>query len=78
MIPTLANSLWLASCLPEHARFHRDTRNAAAAQRTVLLGILRANAATEFGKTHGFASITTPADTSSGSPSVTTPPTCPG
>lgn len=60
MNATFANSLWLASCLPEHARFHRAVRDTAAAQQTVLMRILQANAATIFGHAHRFSSITTP------------------
>jgi len=57
MIYTAANALWLAGCLPEAARFRRATARVRAEQQAVLRGVLRANAATEFGKHYAFASI---------------------
>lgn len=57
MICSVANSLWVAGCLPELARFRRDTKHVRDVQRRVLERILRANAATAFGRQHGFARI---------------------
>jgi hypothetical protein len=57
MIATAANSLWLAGCLSEFARFHRATRHVAEEQRRILLRTLAANTATEFGRQRGFSSI---------------------
>ncbi len=57
MIYTLANSLWLAGCLPESARFHRASRRVADEQAAILRRLLAANAETEFGRGHGFSSI---------------------
>jgi len=57
MIVPLANSLWLAGCLPESAAFRRASRRVAIEQEAILHRLLAANADTEFGKAHGFASI---------------------
>ncbi len=57
MNPTLANSAWLAGCLPALAHFQRATKRIAATQESILRKILRANAGTEFGRTHDFSSI---------------------
>ena len=57
MISTVANSLWLASCVPELARFRRDACQVAHAQRAVLHRILTENAGTEFGSSNGFPAI---------------------
>ena len=54
-----ANSLWLAGCLPEYARFHRATRRVEEEQNAILMRVLAANANTEFGRSHGFSSIRT-------------------
>ena len=57
MICHAANALWLAGCLPESARFRRATARVRAEQAAVLQRIVSANAATEFGERHGFASV---------------------
>jgi hypothetical protein len=57
MIPVAANSLWLAGCLPEYARFHRATKQVAAEQSAILSRLLAANADTQFGRRYGFSSI---------------------
>jgi hypothetical protein len=57
MNPTIANSAWLAGCVPALAHFQRATRHVAGTQESILCRILHANAATEFGRAHGFASI---------------------
>ena len=59
MTATVANALWLAGCLPEHARFRRATRRVRAEQHTVLRRLIEANAETEFGRRHGFGGIRT-------------------
>ncbi len=62
MIPAIANSLWLGSCLPEYRRFRRAARRVAEEQAALLQRIVSVNAGTEFGRTHGFASIRSPRD----------------
>lgn len=52
-----ANGAWLASSLPAALAFHAGLRRAREVQEAVLLRILRRNAATAFGRAHGFASI---------------------
>jgi hypothetical protein len=59
---TAANALWLASCAGEAARFRRATRRVATEQAQVLFRILRANAATAFGRGHAFSGIRTVRD----------------
>lgn len=59
MTATVANALWLAGCLPEHARFRRATRRVRAEQHAVLRRLIEANAETEFGRRHGFGGIRT-------------------
>ena len=54
---TLANAAWYAASLPAYRRFMRATQQVEAVQRTRLGQYLRANAATEFGREHDFASI---------------------
>jgi GH3 auxin-responsive promoter len=60
MIRWAANALWLAGCLPEAGRFRRATARVRAEQQAVLQRVLRANATTEFGDLHAFASIADP------------------
>ena len=62
MIATLANSAWLASCLPEYFRFRRALGQVGAEQRRMLRGILRKNQASAFGRRHGFSAIRTVRD----------------
>ncbi len=57
MICSVANSLWLAGCIPEHARFRRAVSRVEKEQESVLLRIVHENAGTEFGRSHGFSSI---------------------
>lgn len=59
MTATVANALWLAGCLPEHARFTRATRRVRAEQHAVLRRVIEANAESEFGRRHGFGGIRT-------------------
>ena len=62
MIATLANSAWLASCLPEYFRFRHALGQVRAEQERVLGGILRRNQASAFGRRFGFSAIRTPRD----------------
>ncbi len=57
MIATLANSAWLASCLPEYLRFRQALRQVRIEQERVLRGILRRNESSTFGRRHGFSAI---------------------
>jgi hypothetical protein len=57
MKPGIANSAWLAACLPEYVRFHRSLWRVDKAQSAVLELILRRNRNTEFGQQHRFSSI---------------------
>jgi GH3 auxin-responsive promoter len=57
MICTLANSLWFAGCVSEHARFLLATRRVADEQELIFRRILSENADTEFGRSLGFSSI---------------------
>lgn len=57
MKPGLANSLWLAGCLPELARFHRATTRVREEQAAVLRRLVSANAGSEFGREHRFDEI---------------------
>jgi hypothetical protein len=52
-----ANGTWIASSLPAAFAFHANLHRVAEVQEEVLLRIVRRNAATEFGRAHGFASI---------------------
>ncbi len=62
MICALANSLWLAGCVSEFARFRRAIRRVEEEQRAVFRRTVRENASTEFGTAHGFGSIHSVAD----------------
>lgn len=62
MICTLANSLWLAGCASESARFHSATRRVTEEQHAILQRILHQNRDTEFGRQHDFSSIRSVAD----------------
>lgn len=57
MKAALANSLWLAGCLSEAARFRQASRHVAAEQWSLLRHLLAANQETKFGRAHGFSSI---------------------
>lgn len=59
MICGAANSLWMAGCLPELARFRRAMTRVGEEQEALLRRLLRANAQTEFGREHGFSDIRT-------------------
>lgn len=53
----LANTVWLASSLPERVRYRYAASRIEAVQRRILEGYVRRNADTEFGRRHGFADI---------------------
>ncbi len=57
MIATAANFAWLASCVPEYLRFRHALGRVRLEQERVLHGILHRNAASGFGKLHGFSAI---------------------
>jgi hypothetical protein len=52
-----ANTLWLAGCVPEAARFRSAMTRVADEQARVLRRLLRHNEASEFGRRHGFSTI---------------------
>ena len=62
MSATLANSAWLASCIPEYLRFRRALGRVCMEQERVLRGILRRNQSSAFGRRHGFSEIRTVRD----------------
>lgn len=53
----IASLLWALHSAADARRWRRAARDAGAAQRDVLLRIVRANAGSEFGRQHGFDSI---------------------
>lgn len=57
LLPAVANRLYMAGARASWRRFDAATRDPAAAQHAVLARILHANADTEFGRRHGFATI---------------------
>ena len=50
----IANAIWLATSLPEWARYRHAAADVEATQRQLLMRYLRQNAATEFGQAHDF------------------------
>ncbi len=60
--PAALHRLGQLSRTPAALAFARAARDPVAAQRRVLRRLLEANAHTEYGRRHGFASIATPAD----------------
>lgn len=54
---TLANTAWLASCLPAWRRFQAALLQPAEAQQARLRGLLTANAESAYGRTHRFSEI---------------------
>ena len=50
----IANNLWLAASLPEWLRFRHSATRVEATQRQLLSSYVRDNAATAFGRDHGF------------------------
>ncbi|HWA25747.1 MAG TPA: GH3 auxin-responsive promoter family protein [Lacunisphaera sp.] len=62
MIATAANLAWLATRSRAAVRFRRQLHDPAGTQQAVLRDLLRLNAASEFGRRHGFADIRTPAE----------------
>lgn len=61
-LPYLLNTLWMWRCRREWRAYQRAVRDPRAAQDRVLMRTIRTNADTDFGRRHGFASITSPAD----------------
>jgi hypothetical protein len=59
MLRAVANSVWLAGCLPEYRRFCRAVDHVRKEQKAILFGILRANARTGFGRKHEFSQMRT-------------------
>jgi hypothetical protein len=62
MIATVANSAWLASCIPEHMRFRRALGRVRYEQERILNEIVQRNETSEFGREHGFGAIRTARD----------------
>ena len=58
----ICNLAWMLSCVPEARRFGRAMLDVGAAQASLLAQLLRDNRDTEFGRRHGFAQITSPAE----------------
>ena len=56
------NSAWMWKCRIELARFRRATQCVEFSQSTVLQEILKANATSEFGRTHDFSAIRSAAE----------------
>ncbi|MBI3967928.1 MAG: GH3 auxin-responsive promoter family protein [Chloroflexi bacterium] len=56
-VPAVGNSLWWLTCWPDAVRFRAALRDVATTQREVLRRIVARNAATDFGRRHGFAAI---------------------
>lgn len=56
-VTTIASLLWALRSGAESRRWRLATRDVCAAQRKVLLGIIRANTGSDFGREHGFDSI---------------------
>lgn len=62
LLVSAANRLFMAAARPARIRLERSLRDPGAAQRRILQRIVRANAATAFGREHDFAGIRTTAD----------------
>ena len=62
MRAALAGTAWFAHASIGERRWRRLASDVEAAQRDHLLRILRANAATAFGREHGFERIAGPAE----------------
>jgi len=58
----LANRLWLLAGRSTRRRFHRAVHHLRATQARYLLRLIRKNAETEYGRTHGFGSISSVAE----------------
>ncbi|MGE5708299.1 MAG: GH3 auxin-responsive promoter family protein, partial [Bacteroidota bacterium] len=57
MISGLCNHLWALSGIPETIAFHAAAAQPEETQKAVLRRILRRNAGTDFGRSHGFGEI---------------------
>jgi hypothetical protein len=62
MLAWLLNTAWMLASRREAARFRRATRRVAEEQAALLAGLLRRNRDSWFGRRHGFARLTAPAD----------------
>lgn len=60
-VAAVANGAWLASSLPAWHRYRRALENPAATQARILRQLLASNAASAYGRAHGFGEIQTPA-----------------
>ena len=58
MIAAIANTAWWASCTPAHRALRAALQDPERAQVTLLREMLRQNAATAFGREHGFRDVT--------------------
>jgi hypothetical protein len=57
IVPRLLNSAWMWQGRREARAFHTATERVRAAQSELLLGLVRANADSQFGRRHGFDAI---------------------
>lgn len=62
LLPGAVNGLWLLASLPAAFAFRRSLRRVRATQEAVLLGILRRNRDSAFGRRHGFGRLRSVAD----------------
>ena len=62
LINAVINRLWVSAMLPDAHTFHRLLPQAQTFQETKLLGLIRQNASTHFGKDHHFDAIRCMAD----------------
>lgn len=56
-VTRLANTLWYGLCLPESRAFERAMQDVAGTQARLLLGLLRRNADTVWGRRYGLSAI---------------------
>ena len=59
LLPGVVNGLWLLTSLPEAFAFRRSLHRVRVTQEAVLLGIVRRNRESDFGRRHGFARMRT-------------------
>lgn len=60
MIAAIANSAWVASCIPDFLRFRNALTRVRSVQQRVLQEIIGRNSTSEFGRAHGFCKIRSP------------------
>ena len=70
-LPLVANAVTVAGAVPARARFAAALRDPAGAQRAILQRLLRAGRESAYGRSHQFASITSPAEFAERVPLVT-------